>query len=92
MHNDCSIGADKWHQGSYKSPGESLDKHFRKHGKEIGASNVEQYLRKATEFSKSLRGAKKANISGATSGVIRYYKNGKYIDMVGGKIISFGKQ
>lgn len=92
VHNDCSIGAGKWHKGSFSSPEESLIKHFKKHGAEVGATNVEQYLRKAESFANNLRGATKKPISGATSGVIRYYKNGKYIDIVDGKIISFGKQ
>lgn len=69
-----------------------MSQHFKKHGTEVGANDVEQYLRKAEEFSRNLRGARKAHVPGATPRVVRYYKNGKYIDMVDGKIISFGKQ
>lgn len=56
VHNDCSIGANKWHKGSFDSPDESLVNYFQKHGAEVGANDVEQYLRKAEEFSRNLRG------------------------------------
>lgn len=92
VHNDCDAGARRWHQGSYDSAEESLLEHFKKHGNEVGASTVEQYLRKAQAYARNLKGATKAHVSGATKGVIRYYKNGKYIDMVDDMIISFGKQ
>ncbi|GAB7207164.1 hypothetical protein OS21_36600 [Dickeya oryzae] len=84
---------ESWHQGSFGSSEDSLQKHFEKHGKEVGASDAEQYLRKAEEFAKQLRGARKVTIAGATENVTRYYKNGKYIDIAGDdRIISFGKQ
>ncbi|AVL74176.1 MULTISPECIES: hypothetical protein [Providencia] len=84
---------DQWHQGSFNLPEESLQKHYEKHGKEVGASDIEQYQRKAEEFSRSLKGAKTSKIRGATDNVTRYYKNGKYLDKTAdGKIISFGKQ
>ena len=79
-------------KGSFDSPEGSLDYHFNKHGKEVGAENIEQYLRKATEFAKNLRGARTVKLNNPTPGVIRYYKNGKYLDKLGDKIISFGKQ
>lgn len=71
-----------------------MQKHFEKHGEEVGAKNVQQYLRKAEEFARNLKGARKArNIPGETANVTRYYKNGKYIDLASdGTIISFGKQ
>ena len=72
---------------------DSLQKHFEKHGKEVSANNEEEYLHKARVFATNLKGAKKVNISGATDGVTRYYKNGKYIDISSDKkIVSFGKQ
>ncbi|EPV8581667.1 filamentous hemagglutinin N-terminal domain-containing protein [Morganella morganii] len=84
---------NSWHQGSFDSPADSLQKHYEKHGKEVGANDIEQYQRKAEEFSRNLRGAKTSQIRGATDNVTRYYKNGKYIDRTDdGKIISFGKQ
>ncbi|UPW84282.1 RHS repeat-associated core domain-containing protein [Lysinibacillus sp. Ag94] len=57
------------------------------------ASDVAQYIRKAVAFSQNLRGAKKSKVSGKVSGVIRYKKNGKYIDLApDGSVFSFGKQ
>ena len=81
-----------WDKGSFDSPEGSLDYHFNKHGKEVGATTPRQYLEKARVFADNLKGATKVNIKGSTENVVRYYKNGKYIDMVGKKIISFGKQ
>ncbi len=82
-----------WHPGSFNSPEDSIFKHFEKHGKEVGAADIEQYLRKAQAFSDNLKGATTSKISGSTENVTRYYKNGKYIDKtLDGKIISFGKQ
>ena len=81
-----------WDKGSFDSPEGSLDYHFNKHGKEVGAENIKQNLRKATEFAKNLRGARTVKLNNPTPGVIRYYKNGKYLDKLGDKIISFGKQ
>lgn len=92
VHNDCSIGAEKWNKGTFDTPEDSLMYHFKKHGQEVGASDVEQYLRKAEAFSEQLRGATKKGINYPTSGVTRYYKNGKYIDKIGNQIVSFGKQ
>ncbi|MEY0049285.1 hypothetical protein AB7W83_01405 [Providencia rettgeri] len=84
---------NKWHQGSFNSPDESLQKHYEKHGKEVGAGSVEQYRNKAEEFIKNLKGARTVKVRGATNNVTRYYKNGKYLDRTSeGKIISFGKQ
>jgi hypothetical protein len=73
--------------------GKSLQKHFDKHGKEVGAESVEQYLRKAEAFKQNLKGAKTSRIDGSVEGVIRYKKLGKYIDLApDGTIVSFGKQ
>lgn len=66
---------------------------LKKHGQEVGAKNADQYLRKAEEFAKNLRGAQKYKVDGAVEGVTRYIKNGKYIDLApDGTIISFGKR
>ena len=90
VHN---TNCGKWNKGSFDSQEDSLNKHYNKHGDEVGAKDMQQYLRKAESFAQNLRGAKKARISGHTQGVTRYYKNGKYIDLApDGTIISFGKQ
>ena len=92
--SETKLDTGKWNKGSHENAEKSLQKHFYKHGEEVGAKNPQQYLRKAEEFAKHLKGAKKAyNIHGETPNVTKYYKNGKYIDLaLDGTIISFGKQ
>ncbi|WP_233958926.1 hemagglutinin repeat-containing protein [Pectobacterium versatile] len=93
LSNNKNAIEGSWHQGSFGSSEGSLQKHYEKHGKEVGATSTEQYLNKAKAFATNLKGARTVNINGATDGVTRYYKNGKYIDMTkDGKIISFGRQ
>lgn len=84
--------AKSWEKGSFKSPEDSLDHHAKKHGKEVGASNEEEYARKAEEFARTAKkGSSKSEVKGATKGTIRYKKNGRYIDLApSGKIVSFG--
>ena len=89
----CNIDVSSWHKGSHNDSISSLQSHFNKHGAEVGAENIKQYLRKAVSFKQNLRGATKSPVAGATYGVIRYKKNGKYIDIApDGTIIFFGKQ
>lgn len=84
-------GPGGWNKGSYSSAAESLKAHFEKHGPEVGAQTVEQYLNKARGFANNLRGAQRFPIKGATEGVVRYVKNERYIDLAPDKsIISFG--
>ena len=82
---------EKWGEGSFDSVEDSLEYHFKEHGEEVGATDIDQYVRKAEGFSQNLRGAQKSYPSGGTPGAIRYTKNGKYI-IIGpdGKILSFG--
>ena len=83
----------EWGSGSFDSPEDSLEVHFKKHGKEVGAENIEQYQRKAQEFARTVKkGVKGTDVPGSTPGVKRFRKNGKYIDLApDGSIISFGK-
>jgi hypothetical protein len=75
------------------SPEEALRWHFEKHGGEVGAKTVEEYLRKAEGFAQNLKRARKSRVPGATPGVTRYKKGGKYIDLdPDGNIISFGAE
>jgi hypothetical protein len=92
VHNaDYPTGT--WGAGSFGSAEESLLHHFDKHGAEVGAETVEQYLRKAEGFAQNLRRATKSKVDGATASVTRYKKAGKYIDLdTFGNIISFGAQ
>ena len=82
------VGA--WSKGTFANRAESIAYHFDKHGAEVGAKGAFQYMRKATSFSKHLKGAKSKDLG---DGVTRFTKNGKYIDMnKEKKILSFGKQ
>ena len=82
---------EKWSKGSFDSVEDSLQYHFKEHGEEVGATNIDQYVRKAEGFSQNLRGAHKSYPPNGTPGAVRYTKNGKYI-IIGpnGKILSFG--
>ena len=85
------IRTGRFGQGSYGSAEESLMAHFGKHGAEVGAKDIDQYLRKAEGFAQNLRGATKSRVQGPIPGVTRYKKLGKYIDLdSNGNIISFG--
>ncbi len=87
------VGTGNWGQGSFKSAEDSLRYHFEEHGREVGATDAEQYLRKAQGFAQNLKGATKSRVDGETPGVIRHKKNGKYIDLdADGNIISYGSQ
>ena len=81
----------KWGKGSFKNTENSVEYHFNEHGEKVGASDLRQYLRKAKEFARNLKRARKVGrVKGRTPGVIRYEKNGKYIDLApNGDIISF---
>ena len=89
-----NANSSEWNKGSFDSSQESLDYHFNKQGEEVGAKNTEQYLRKAEEFAKNAKkGSTKSRVRGEVEGVIRYKKNGKYIDIApDGSIVLFGKQ
>ena len=89
-----NANSSEWNKGSFDSSQESLYYHFNKHGEEVGAKNTEQYLRKAEEFAKNAKkGSTKSRVRGEVEGVIRYKKNGKYIDIApDGSIVLFGKQ
>jgi hypothetical protein len=84
--------AGKWAKGTYATPEEALMDHYVAHGQQVGAADVQQYLRKAENFANNLKGASKSSVPGGTPGVTRYRKGGKYIDIADadGTIISFG--
>jgi len=80
-----------WGQGNFDSVEDSLRYHFKEHGKEVGAADIDQYVRKAENFRLNIKGARKSYPPDGTPGAIRYTKNGKYI-IIGPdkKILSFG--
>ncbi|MFD1885877.1 polymorphic toxin-type HINT domain-containing protein [Paenibacillus wenxiniae] len=81
-----------WNKGSHITIGDSLIEHFEKHGSEVGAKDIAQYIRKAEGFAQNLRRADKKEVEGYVKGVIRYRKNDKYIDIApDGTFVSFGK-
>ncbi|WP_308008851.1 hypothetical protein [uncultured Fusobacterium sp.] len=85
--------AEGWGKGSFESSERSLKYHFERHGKEVGAKDIDQYVRKAKEFAKTAKkNSRHWPVDGETPDVTRYVKNGKYIDLTPkGDIISFGK-
>ncbi|MEG4170124.1 MULTISPECIES: hypothetical protein [unclassified Microcoleus] len=93
------INTRSWHPGSEATPEISVKKHFRDHGAEVGANNVEEYIQLAEDFKQVVLNDKTTQIrriSRATSNVSRYELGDKYIDLVDldqGRygIISFGK-
>ena len=88
-----NTAARNWNAGSFGSAGKSLEYHFKKHGTKVGAKDVAQYARKAEEFARTRRGAVSFSVDGATEGVTRYVKNGRYVDLApDGSIVSFGAE
>lgn len=81
-----------WNKGSFDNEEGSLIQHFIKHGGDVDAKSPSQYLRKAQEFARTRKGSTSSPVDGAVEGVIRYRKNGKYVDIApDGTIVSFGK-
>jgi len=71
---------------------DSIVNHFGKHGEDMGADSVWRYLRQAKAFRQQLKRVSGRLVEGDTPGVMRYVKQGKYIDLTPeGKIVSFGK-
>lgn len=72
-----------WSNGTFRTVAASIRNHFEKHGAEVGAQNVGQYLRKAEGFARNLRGARTSDLG---NGVTRYMKKGYYVikDSAGG--------
>ena len=84
---------DLWHPDSYSSSCASLVDHWSRHGDEIQAEDLDQYLKKALGFKQNLRRSQRCYPEGTTKGVTRYTKNGRYIDIApDGRIISFGSE
>ena len=82
-----------WHPGSYSSSYASLVDHWSRHGDEVQAEDLDQYLKKALGFKQNLRRSQRSYPEGNTKGVTRYTKNGRYIDIApDGRIISFGSE
>ena len=77
-----------WAAGTFEKIGASIAYHFEKHGAEVGASSVWQYLRKAEGFAMNLKGASRTALE---NGATRYEKKGKYVILdQSKKILSYG--
>jgi len=80
--------AEQWGPGTFESVAVSLDYHFKRHGAELGAANLLQYLRKADRFAANIKRSKRVRLP---DGSIRYTKSKRYvIKDADGKILSFG--
>lgn len=81
-----------WHEGHLDFPAMSLVAHYKKHGKSVKAKSAASYLNKARVFRETAKkGVKPTKVKGETDGVLRYRKNGRYIDLApDNRIVSFG--
>jgi RHS repeat-associated protein len=57
--NVAGVNVSRWHPGSFNSASQSAVEHYLKHRNQVGAKNLSQYIRKAEEFARNLKGAKK---------------------------------
>jgi hypothetical protein len=80
----------QWEKSTFKTRSDSLAYHFGKHGADVGATNILQYMRKASAFAQNL---KRATVAHLDTGATRYTKNGRYIILSAErKILSFGRE
>jgi hypothetical protein len=90
--------ARHWDRGSFDSPGESLQWHFEKHGREVGATDVAFYARKADGMYDAVVGDPWGTgmpVPGETPNVRRFTRGPRYMDVYRTSsnlrlIISFG--
>ena len=82
-----------WHDGGEVDSAANLAKHSFGHKGQMNANNLLQYARKAAgHLPQAKKGATKSIVEGVTEGVVRYRKNGVYMDLApDGRIISFGR-
>jgi hypothetical protein len=79
-----------WARATQETVADSIRYHFRKHGGDVAAASVWQYLRKAYGRRRSLRGARRITLD---EGKVRYTKNERFLILdAQGKIISFGSE
>ena len=86
--NEAKKLVSQWSKGTLPTVAKSIKYHFVRHGKEVSAENIWQYLRKAEAFGRNLRGARTGVLPNNST---RFMKNGYYmIKNETGKILSFG--
>lgn len=87
-----------WDRGSFDSPGASLQWHFEKHGREVGATDVASYAQKARGFYLTVwkdSWGTGMPVPGETPDVRRFTRGPRYLDLYRTSsnqrlIISFG--
>lgn len=98
---------DAWNKGTFETVHESIDYHFKKHGAEVDAENIVDYLKKSVEFRDQIEGDRKKMKSSElektytikeSSGKLpahkyKHKKDKRYAILTDddGKILSFGK-
>lgn len=73
-----------WDRGSYDSSVASLQAHFKKHGREVGADSLRSYALKASGLYyqvKDDRWTSGAPVAGETANVRRFVRGDRYIDI-----------
>lgn len=77
-----------WTRATFRTVADSIRYHFGVHGAEVEAANLWQYLKKADNFKRRLRGAARISLA---DGKTRYIKQNRYIILdERGKIVSYG--
>jgi hypothetical protein len=94
VHNTCDPDLlARWGAGSFGDVTNNVMFHFRKHGAEVRATDVNDYMRKAIQAMESRRGRGEM-VEGVTEGVRRFRVHGvnRYVDVdtILEKVISFG--
>ena len=92
IEEEIATLSKKWSKGSFDTLEDSFAKHFDKHGAEVGARDLLQYLRKADAFASDLaRGSGPKRVP-LPEGATRFIKSGKFIIKdAEGLIRTFGK-
>ena len=81
----------KWDKGTFDSQEGSAEYHFDRHGEDVGAGNIWDYLKMAKQASARIKIGQGCPVPGEAPGVLRYFiGRSEYIDMVGDRIISYG--
>ena len=85
---------ERWAARNSPDAAAAAASHFAKHGAEVGAEDLLQYLRKADAFASNTKGARVIDRL-ADDGTIKYIKQGRdvvryVIKDIEGKIVSFG--
>lgn len=95
VHNACKELLEQWGKGSYDDVLKNVMAHYRKHGSEVGAVDIDDYMFKgiAAMISRSGRGKP---VEGFTEGVRRFTVHGtnRYVDVdtILEKVISYGRK